>query len=127
MLGTVQDVTLKNETEALRANDGQQRALMDAFPGYVSVLDQDLVYTYVNERKARLFGLTPAAIVGKSVRERLGQERHQMIAAEIGRINAGERVVVEWRYEATEQRAAVDLQVTEVMGVKGTGGFRSPR
>jgi PAS domain S-box-containing protein len=122
---TFRDITLQEQAiEALRANDGQQRALMDAFPGYVSVIDQDLVYTYVKERKARLFGLTPAAIVGKSVRDLLGEEPHQQIAAEIGRINAGERVVVERRYEATAQRAAVDLQVTEVMGVRGTGGLQ---
>jgi|GEM_PF-59260 len=122
---TFRDITLQEQAfEALRANDGQQRALMDAFPGYVSVIDQDLVYTYVNERKARLLGLPPAAIVGKSVQALLGQESRQQIALEIGRINAGERVVVERRYEATAQRAAVDLQVTEVMGVRGTGGLQ---
>jgi len=122
---TFRDVTLQEQAvEALRASDGQQRAMMDAFPGYVSVIDQDLVYTYVNARKAALLGVAPEAVIGRSVRELLGDTRARQVAAEIENIKAGERVVVERRYEATAQREAVYLQVTEVMGVKGQGGLQ---
>lgn len=125
VVAVTRDVTEQERAaEALRANDGQQRALMDAFPGYVGVIDQDLVYTYVNTRKAALFGSTPEAIVGRSVRDVMGRDGAQQIAAEVERINAGERVVVERRYEATAQHPAVYLQITEVMGAKGHGGLQ---
>lgn len=125
VVAVTRDVTEQERAaEALRANDGQQRALMDAFPGYVSVIDQDLVYTYVNARKAALFESKPEAIVGRHVRDLLGEDNARQIASEIARIQAGERVVIERRYDATQQHAAVYLQMTEVMGAKGQGGLQ---
>lgn len=122
---TFRDVTLQEQAvEALRANEGQQRALMDAFPGYVNVIDQDFVFTYVNARMAALFGQPVSAIVGGHVRDLLGEERYLQIVQDVGRIEAGERVVVERLFEATPHRPAVYLQITEVMGAKGTGGLQ---
>jgi len=125
VVAVTRDVTEQERAaEALRANDGQQRALMDAFPGYVSVMDQDLVYTYVNARTAALFDATPESIVGRHVRDVLGEDSARRIAEEVDRINAGERVVIERRHDATQRHAAVYLQMTEVMGAKGHGGLQ---
>ncbi|MCB2000359.1 MAG: PAS domain-containing protein, partial [Rhodoferax sp.] len=119
------DITVQEQAvEALRANDGQQRALMDAFPGYVSVIDQDFVYTYVNARMAALFDLQPAEIVGRRVRDLMGEEQYRQNVREIARVRAGQRVAVEQRFEATEHRPEVYLQVTLVMGARGTGGLQ---
>ncbi len=119
------DITLQEQAaEALRANDGQQRALMDAFPGYVSVIDQDFVYTYVNARMAALFDLQPAEIVGRRVRDLMGEERYRQNVQEIRRVRAGQRVSVEQRFEATDRRPEVYLQVTLVMGARGSGGLQ---
>jgi len=116
------DITLQQQAaEALRANEGQQRALMDAFPGYVSVIDQDFRYTYVNARTARLFGRDAADIVGSHVRDMLGEAGYRRNVEEVERLVTGERVVVERHYAATATRPAVDLQVTQVSGAKGTG------
>ncbi|MCB2031392.1 MAG: PAS domain-containing protein, partial [Rhodoferax sp.] len=106
------DITVQEQAvEALRANDGQQRALMDAFPGYVSVIDQDFVYTYVNARMAALFDLQPAEIIGRRVRDLMGEEQYRQNVREIARVRAGQRVAVEQRFEATERRPEVYLQV----------------
>ncbi len=122
---TFRDISLQEQAvEALRANDGQQRALMDAFPGYVSVIDQDFIFTYVNARMASLLGLPPAAIVGSHVRDLLGEEHYRQIMREVERNNAGERGVVERLYGANAQRPEVYLQVTQVMGAKGRGGLQ---
>ena len=119
------DITVQEQAvEALRANDGQQRALMDAFPGYVSVIDQDFVYTYVNARMAALFDLQPAEIIGRRVRDLMGEEQYRQNVREIARVRAGQRVAVEQRFEATEHRPEVYLQVTLVMGARGTGGLQ---
>ncbi|MBP6503892.1 MAG: EAL domain-containing protein [Rhodoferax sp.] len=122
---TLRDITLQEQAlAALRASDGQQRALMDAFPGYVSVIDQDFIYTYVNARMANLFGLPANALVGHHVREHIGEQRFQQNRQEIERIGVGENVVVERHYEGNAHRAAVVLQVTQVMGAKGQGGLQ---
>lgn len=123
-LATLGSFAHEQALEALRANDGQQRALMDAFPGYVSVIDQDFIYTYVNARMAALFGQVPEAIVGRHVRSLLGEKRFVQTTQEIERARAGQRVAVEQRYDATAERPAVHLQITQVMGAKGTGGLQ---
>lgn len=122
---TLRDITLQEQAlTALRESDGQQRALMDAFPGYVSVIDQDFVYTYVNARTANLFGLPANAMIGRPMREFIGEQRFRQIRAEIERLRVGENVVVERFYEGNAHRPAVHLQVTEVMGAKGQRGLQ---
>jgi PAS domain S-box-containing protein len=122
---TVRDVTLQEQAlAALRASDGQQRALMDAFPGYVSVIDQDFAYTYVNARMADLFGVSTSAMVGRHVRDFIGDQRFQQNRAEIEQLQAGDNVVVERFYEGNADRPPVVLQVTQVMGAKGQGGLQ---
>jgi PAS domain S-box-containing protein len=122
---TIRDVTLQEQAlAALRASDGQQRAMMDAFPGYVSVIDQDFAYTYVNARMAALFGVSASAMVGRHVRDFIGEQRYQQNRAEIEQLHVGANVVVERFYEGNADRPPVVLQVTQVMGVKGQGGLQ---
>ncbi|MEO7937532.1 MAG: PAS domain-containing protein, partial [Burkholderiaceae bacterium] len=115
------DVTLQEQAaSALRANEGQQRALMDAFPGYVSVIDQDFVYTYVSASMAALFSRTPESLVGRHMRDLLGEQNFLRNAEIIAQLKTGQRVTVERLYEATAERPAVYLQMTMVMGAKGS-------
>ena len=106
--------------QALRISDDQQRALMDAFPGYIGVIDQDFVYTYVNARLAAVIGKTAVDIVGCHMRDILGEERFGQNAQEVARLQRGERAIAERVYEATAERGRVDLQVTHVKGI-GSG------
>ena len=70
------DITLQERAfEALRSSESQQRAVMDAFPGYVAVIDARFVYRYVNQRQASLIGLDPADIVGRHMPDVIGEER----------------------------------------------------
>ena len=106
--------------EALRDSDGQQRALMDAFPGLIAVIDQDFVYTYVNQRQARLLGKPALEIVGRHMRDILGEQGFAENAIEVARAARGERAVAERHYAATADRPRVDLQITHVMGAAGS-------
>ena len=116
------DITLEQQAlDSQRASDGQQRALMDAFPGYIAVIDQDLVYTYVNQRLARVFGKPVPEIVGSHVRTVLGEQKFADIAVQVALAQRGERAVTESHYDATPNSPRVDLQVTYVKGALGVG------
>lgn len=55
--------------QALRASDARQRALLDAFPGYILRVNSALRYTYVNQRLPALSGRRPEDVIGRSVAE----------------------------------------------------------
>ena len=119
---TFRDITLQEQAmEALRASDGQQRALLDAFPGYVSVIDQDYVYTHVNARVARLLERPASAIVGHHVRDVLGEERYLQNRDEVKRIQDGGPAIAEREFPATAGHGRIFLQLTHVRGAKGGG------
>lgn len=122
VVAVTRDITEQEQgLAALRASDGQQRALMDAFPGLIAVIDQDYVYTYVNQRMARVFGKPAPEIVGRHMRDVLGEQRYAENVVEIERAKKGERAIAERHLEATADRPQVDLQVTHVMGAVGRG------
>jgi len=122
---TMRDITLQEQAlHALHASDGQQRALMDAFPGYVSVIDQNFVYTYVNARTASLFGVPADTLIGQHILPFVGEQRYQLTREDIARLREGPNIVTERHYEAVAPRPEVYLQVTQVMGARGQGDLQ---
>ncbi|MEO6625173.1 MAG: EAL domain-containing protein [Burkholderiaceae bacterium] len=116
------DITLQERAfEALRSSESQQRAVMDAFPGYVGVIDARFTYRYVNQRLADLMELSPAEMVGRSLRDLVGEERFAEIAAEVEIARRVGRAVSTRTYEATATRTRVDLQVTHVVSEEHSG------
>ncbi len=116
---SLRDITREERAfEAIRASDAQQRALMDAFPGYVAVIDQDYTYSYVNESMARLVGIPARQIVGRHMRDILGEQSFQDNAREFQRAQRGERAVVYRSYPATAERPRTELELTYVMGLE---------
>jgi diguanylate cyclase (GGDEF)-like protein/PAS domain S-box-containing protein len=59
--------------KAIRTSE-RLRVLTDALPALVGEVGRDLRYRFVNARYQAAFGLPPEAIVGKHVREILGEE-----------------------------------------------------
>ena len=116
------DITREEQAfEAIRASDAQQRALMDAFPGYVAVIDQDYTYSYVNTSMARLVGMPAQQIVGRHMRDILGEQRFQDNAREFQRAALGQRAVVHRTFPATADRPKTELELTHVMGLEAGG------
>ncbi len=121
---TYADVTAYVEAQrALHAREAELRALLDAFPGFIAVMDKQLRYGYVNERLARLFGRTREALIGASVRDVLGDERFERLHEGVARLRAGEQITVETQYEATEYRPQTWLQVTHAAGADDEDGL----
>jgi PAS domain S-box-containing protein len=113
------DITREEQAlSALRDSDMAQRALMDAFPGYVAVVDKNCVYAYVNERLASLMGRTVGSIVGAHMRDVLGDARYRDNLQDMERARRGEPAVCIQSYPATATRSRVELQVTHVPGLR---------
>lgn len=105
------------KAQALQRSEVQLRTLLDAFPGFITCVNAELRFTYVNERYAALLGQPQAQVIGHRVAELLGAERADKVHAAIERVRAGEGVTFEGRYEATSYRPLTDLQVSLVPGV----------
>ena len=114
------DVTQEERAlRVLRASDEQQSALMDAFPGYVAVIQPGYVYSYVNQRLADVLGRPVQQIVGSHMRDVLGNERFEQVLAEVAKARRGERSVTERSFAAAPGRPRVDLEITHVLGSNG--------
>ncbi|MEP6876233.1 MAG: PAS-domain containing protein, partial [Burkholderiales bacterium] len=125
MVRTYADVTAYVEAQrALRANEADLRALLDAFPGFIAVMDPEFRYSYANVRFAALLGKPRDEIIGRSVRELVGEDQFQRICANATSVRAGEQVTVESEYEATADRPHTFLQVTHAIGAADERGRR---
>jgi len=112
------DITREEQgLQALRQSDSAQKALMDAFPGYVAVVDACGIYTYANQRLAVLLGQPVESIVGRHLRDVLGEASYQANLQEITAARRGAIAVCLRSYPATALRRPVALQVTHVLGV----------
>jgi PAS domain S-box-containing protein len=120
------DVTAEERArQAAREGEAHTRALLDAFPGYISVIDADLVYTYVNERGVELIGRPLNEIVGHAVMDVLGPERHELIQRSIAQVRQGQSVMIERHFPERLGHPRLDLEVRIVPGPTLADGRRS--
>jgi signal transduction histidine kinase len=120
-LRVAQDV----QAEALRSGQAELRALLDAFPGYIAVMDADMNYAYANERVASLFDRPRESLVGCSVREVLGEAGLARMLEHTAQVEAGEQFTVETLYPANGRHAEIWLQVTYAIGASSRDGRRN--
>jgi PAS domain S-box-containing protein len=81
--------------EALRRSREMLRLITDAAPALISYVDADFRYRLVNRCYERWFGLAPESIVGKQVREILGEAAWGIVHSYMARALAGEEVTYE--------------------------------
>ena len=116
VVAVTHDITLQERAlAAVRASEAGQRAIMDAFPGFVAVVDRENRYAHVNERMAELLGSNVSQIVGRHMREVLGDDKFREVASEIEIACRLGRAISTRVYEQTAQRPRFDLQVTYVV------------
>jgi PAS domain S-box-containing protein len=126
-LVVTRDVSAEEDTlRALRQGDSERRAVLDAFPGYIAAIEQNLRYSYVNAATAARLGSTPERIIGRHAREVLGEESFlRMMGTWWARLEAGERVVEEREYPSEHGLPKVRLQVTRVASERRMDGGRT--
>ena len=96
-VGTVLDITERRSAEdALRASETQLRFVTDhAAAMLIAHCDAQGRYIFVNEPYARRFGLTRSEIVGRTVRDVLGEAAYATIEPHVNAALRGERVEFE--------------------------------
>ena len=120
------DVTREEQAaRAVRDSEAKQRALLEAFPGHIAAIDSQYRFTFVNERYAALLEHAPEALVGRSVREVLGEERHRLTQQEVDRALAGTGFRIEREFPPRPGRPGLVLEVTHVPGPLLTDGSRN--
>jgi PAS domain S-box-containing protein len=73
----------------------RQRAVLDALPDYAAYITPDHVYRLTNAAYRRLFDLDPNSIVGRHVRDVLGEQGYAFSKPNLDRALEGETVEVE--------------------------------
>ena len=86
---------LSEEVEATRRAELQLRLITDATPGLISYIDADKRYRFVNRQYTTWFGLNSDDILGRSMKEVLGEAAFARLEPHFDRARAGERVEFE--------------------------------
>ncbi len=93
---TGRDVTHRVEAErALAESQRHLRAITDNMPAFVLHVGTDERYTFANEPTYRVMGFDPTAIIGKSIREVVGETIYEEIKPKIECALRGEPVSFE--------------------------------
>ena len=94
-----QDISERLQARAtLAAAEAQLRATLDAFPGWVACVDDEMRYGYVNEALCRQLKRPRDQILGHSVEELRGAAVAAELRGVVRRLQAGERIQMERRY-----------------------------
>jgi PAS domain S-box-containing protein len=86
---------LKRTEQALRDSEKQTRLITDSIPALVAYVDLDRRYQFVNRAYEEWFGLKAEEIVGRKVRDLVGDESYQSTQNEMQKVLSGEEVAFE--------------------------------
>jgi len=94
--GVAIDITIRKQAEAaLQKQERQLRQMTDALPVYISYLDRNLQYRFVNRLYERRFGCSREELYGKYIWEVLGETAYQDIQPHLEKALAGQSVTYE--------------------------------
>lgn len=95
-VGTVDDIThIRKSVMALRESEARLRTIADTLPAMVAYIDADQIYRFHNLAYEREFNRTGTTVLGRSIRETLGEERHAYIEPYVQRALQGETLTFE--------------------------------
>lgn len=95
-VGTVDDIThVRKSVMALRESEARLRTITDTLPAMVAYIDYEEVYRFHNIAYEREFNRGGLAVLGKTIRQTMGEERYAVLAPYIQRVLAGEALTFE--------------------------------
>ncbi|BBO77285.1 hypothetical protein DSCW_47020 [Desulfosarcina widdelii] len=83
---------LQAQLSALRENERRLRLLTDNLPARISYVDADRRFQFVNREYERVLGLSRNAIVGRHLRDVLGEDHYGKIEKQVHNVLAGNHV-----------------------------------
>jgi PAS domain S-box-containing protein len=88
----MRDVTDRKRAEtALRDRENELRLIMDATPALIAYLDTDFRYLRINAAYPNWFRMAPESILGREVREIIGDEAWTIVQPYLERARSGEK------------------------------------
>ncbi|MEO7577679.1 MAG: PAS domain S-box protein [Massilia sp.] len=78
--------------EAIAASEKRARTIADAMPALIAYIDQDERYRFTNAGFKEMLGMEPASMLGKTVREVLGEPQYAVLRDNIAAALAGHTV-----------------------------------
>jgi diguanylate cyclase (GGDEF)-like protein/PAS domain S-box-containing protein len=101
-VGTVDDITLmRKSVMALRESEARLRTIADTLPAMIAYIDADEVYRFNNIAYEREFSRSGMDVMGKTVRETVGEQRYAFLAPYIRRVLKGEALAFEENDDST--------------------------
>ncbi|MBL8306596.1 MAG: PAS domain-containing protein [Rubrivivax sp.] len=126
LYGFAVDITARKEAEgALRESEAELRALLAAFPGYITAVNRDNRYIYVSDRSAAVFGRPASDLIGLRVDEALPGERAMQVCAQLDRARAGWPSVAVRHYVDPADGRVIVMEITHVAGPLQADGRRT--
>jgi PAS domain S-box-containing protein len=121
-----QFLTRKRSESASRATEQQLRVITNALPSLIAYVDQEQRYAFVNRAYEEWLGLPASAMLGKPVREILGEEVYRIIRPYVEQVLAGQRVTYEARLSYPKGKLWVEVNyVPDPHPAGGIVGFFS--
>ncbi|MYM26557.1 diguanylate cyclase [Duganella sp. FT135W] len=95
-VGTVDDIThVRKSVMALRESEARLRTIADTLPAMVAYIDAEQVYRFHNLAYEREFNRTGTTVLGRTILETMGPERHAFLEPYVQRVLAGETLTFE--------------------------------
>ena len=96
VIGVVEDISeMKKAQEALEASEHQLRLIADGLPVFISYINSELHYEYVNKYYETWFGIKMEDFTGKHVKEIHGNKMFSMMEKNFHKVLNGEKLEIE--------------------------------
>ncbi|MEO6690401.1 MAG: PAS domain S-box protein, partial [Dokdonella sp.] len=92
----VRDVSKRKQAEqALLQSERALRSIADHLPAMIARVDREERYTFTNEYYRTVLGVDPASLLGRTMRETLGEELYKVLQPAIETVFGGEAATFE--------------------------------
>ncbi|MBN1933705.1 MAG: PAS domain S-box protein [Anaerolineae bacterium] len=97
------EARVTERTQALRESERELRTITNNIPLYISAVDAELRYRFVNQKYVEVFGLNADEIIGRHVKDVLGKAYYDRTAPMMEAALAGQEVSFESTIELPHQ------------------------